>query len=506
MSQKKVKRALISVFHKEGLERLVKVLIKHDVEILSTGGTFDYLKKLGAKVIAVEDITGYPSILGGRVKTLHPKIFGGILSRRDDISDQGNVEQYEIPNIDLVVVDLYPFENTVASDAGHAAIIEKIDIGGISLIRAAAKNYNDVLIVSSNADYEEVAALLEKDATTDLPQRKKFAARAFDISSHYDTAIFGYLNEEEEDHLKVSERNMKKLRYGENPHQWGRFFGKWNEVFEQLHGKEVSYNNIVDVDAAVQLLAEFEGDIAFIIIKHTNACGVALADTVVEAYTKALAGDPVSAFGGVLATNKTVDKTAAEEMNKLFFEILIAPGFDDEALEILKSKKNRILLIQKAAVPANKQVKNALNGYVVQQKDNKSVSKADLKVVTKKSPSEEQYRALIFANKIVKHTKSNTIVLATDDQLFASGTGQTSRIDALMQAIEKSKKFGFDLTKSVMASDAFFPFADSVEVAGNEGINAVIQPGGSVRDPDSIDFCDKNDIAMVFTGIRHFKH
>lgn len=506
MSQKKVRRALISVFHKDGLERLVNVLKKHDVEILSTGGTYDYLKSLGANVMAVEDITGYPSILGGRVKTLHPKIFGGILSRRHDDSDQGQVEQYEIPTLDLIVVDLYPFEKTVLSGADHAAIIEKIDIGGISLIRAAAKNFNDVLIVASGEYYDEAAELLETDATTELAVRKKFAARAFDISSHYDTAIFGYLNDEEDNSLKISIRNGKKLRYGENPHQWGKFYGKWNDIFDQLHGKEVSYNNIVDVDAAIQLLNEFNEDTAFIIIKHTNACGVATGDSVLESYEKALAGDPVSAFGGILATNKPVDLSAAEEINKLFFEILIAPAFDAEGLELLKSKKNRILLIQKDNVPDDVQVKNALNGYVVQQKDYITVKRNDLKTVTKKAPSEEQYRSLLFANKVVKHTKSNTIVLAADGQLFASGTGQTSRVDALVQAIEKARKFGFDLTRAVMASDAFFPFADSVEIAKNEGIKAVIQPGGSVKDQDSIDFCDKNDMTMVFTGVRHFKH
>ena len=507
MSHKKVKRALISVFHKEGLEQLVKVLIKHNVEILSTGGTYNYLKKLEANVKAVEDITGYPSILGGRVKTLHPKIFGGILTRREDQEDQGQIEQFEIPPIDLVVVDLYPFEKTVASGADHKAIIEKIDIGGISLIRAAAKNYNEVLIVPSAEYYDKAAALLEKEGETDLPDRKKFAARAFDISSHYDTAIFGYLNDSDDnDQLKISQREVKELRYGENPHQWGRFFGNWEAFFKQLHGKEVSYNNIVDIDAAVQLLEEFNNNTAFIIIKHTNACGVALGDSVVDAYKKALAGDPVSAFGGVLATNEVIDKKAAEEINSLFFEILIAPGFEDEALKVLKSKKNRILLVQKSKPADAKQVKNALNGYVVQQKDNVTGKKEDLEVVTEASPTEVQYEALLFANKIVKHTKSNTIVLANEDQLFASGTGQTSRVDALAQAIEKAKKFGFDLTKSVMASDAFFPFADCVEMAKNEGIAAVIQPGGSVRDKDSIDFCNKNDIAMVFTGIRHFKH
>ena len=506
MSQKKVKTALISVFHKEGLEKLVEVLNRHQVKILSTGGTFDYLKKLNADVEAVEDVTGYPSILGGRVKTLHPKVFGGILHRRGDESDKKNIDEYEIPSIDMVVVDLYPFEETVRSGASEEDIIEKIDIGGISLIRAGAKNYSDVLIVASQQDYEEAAAVLNKDCESSLQDRKTFAARAFHVSSHYDTAIFNYLNEHEADYLKISESKVKKLRYGENPHQWGRFFGDWEEMFEQLHGKEISYNNIVDIDAAVQLLEEFQKETSFVIIKHTNACGVATGSSVAEAYKKALQADPVSAFGGILATNKPVDAVAAQEMNGLFFEILVAPAIDEEALKILQSKKNRIILIQKNNVPDRKQVKNVLNGYIVQQKDNKTVSAEDLKVVTKRAPDEEQVRALLFANKIVKHTKSNTIVLAKDGQLFASGTGQTSRVDALQQAVEKAKKFNFDLTGAVMASDAFFPFADSVEIAYNEGIKAVIQPGGSVRDKDSIDFCNKNDMAMVVTGIRHFKH
>ena len=507
MSEIKVRTALISVYHKEGLERLVNVLKKHNVSILSTGGTLDYIKSLGAEVEAVENVTGYPSILGGRVKTLHPKIFGGILHRRSESKDQQHVEEYEIPSIDLVVVDLYPFEDTVASGASEEEIIEKIDIGGISLIRAAAKNYNDVVIVASQAYYEDMAALLDTNCTTTLEQRKIFASRAFAVSSHYDTAIFNYLNEDNErDFLKISESNVKHLRYGENPHQWGSFFGKWSDLFEQLHGKEISYNNIVDVDAAVQLLDEFKDETTFVIIKHTNACGVATGNTVATAYKKALAADPVSAFGGILATNKPVDIDAAREINELFFEILIAPAIHPDALELLKSKKNRILLIKKGNIPEQKQVKSILNGYIVQAKDNKTVTEEDLKVVTEKRPDAQQVKALLFANKIVKHTKSNTIVLATDSQLIASGTGQTSRVDALLQAIEKAKKFGFDLTGAVMSSDAFFPFADCVEIAHNEGIKAVVQPGGSVKDQDSIDFCNKYDMTMVFTGIRHFKH
>lgn len=505
MSQKAVKTALISVFHKEKLEALVEVLIQHNVQILSTGGTLDYLNKMNADVIAVEDVTGYPSILGGRVKTLHPKIFGGILSRRDNGNDQEHVAEYEIPTIDLVVVDLYPFGETVASGADHASIIEKIDIGGISLIRAAAKNYKDVLIVPSQEYYEEAAQILEKDATTDELQRRQFAGRAFQVSAQYDSAIQAYIGGGN-DRLLINETKAMPLRYGENPHQKGTFYGQWDDIFEQLHGKEISYNNIVDADAAVRLISEFESETAFVIIKHTNACGAATGSSVLESYEKALAGDPVSAFGGVLATNKKVDKEAAEKMNDLFFEILIAPDFEEGALKVLKSKKNRILLIQKTPLHTGQQIKNVMNGYIVQDNDFKTVGKDDLKVVTDKAPTSEQEKALIFANKLVKHTKSNAIILAKDGQLFASGTGQTSRVDALMQAIEKARKFGFNLTEAVMASDAFFPFNDCVEIAYNEGIKAVVQPGGSVRDKDSVEFCNKHDMAMVFTGIRHFKH
>ncbi|GAA4830625.1 bifunctional phosphoribosylaminoimidazolecarboxamide formyltransferase/IMP cyclohydrolase [Algivirga pacifica] len=511
---KKIKSALISVFYKDNLEPIVKLLHQHGVTIYSTGGTQSFIEEQGVPVVAVEDLTSYPSILGGRVKTLHPKVFGGILNRRDNETDQQQISEFEIPEIDLVIVDLYPFEETVASDAEHQAIIEKIDIGGISLIRAAAKNYKDVTIVSSREQYADLERILrEKEGCTELADRKLFAAKAFDISSHYDTAIFNYFNEtlEEEEHIvnhKESIRESKTLRYGENPHQKGMFFGDLTELFDQLHGKELSYNNLVDVDAAVALIDEFPvvESPAFAILKHTNACGVATGTSCKEAYTTALACDPVSAFGGVLVTNTKVDLAAAEEIHKLFCEVLIAPDFDADALELLKGKKNRILLKRKDITLPKYLHKTLLNGVVAQEKDLVTETVEDLKTVTKVAPTEEQVSALLFANKIVKHTKSNAIVLAKDGQLFASGVGQTSRVDALKQAIEKAKSFGFDLSGAVMASDAFFPFPDCVELADNEGIKAVIQPGGSVKDELSIEYCDNNEVAMVFTGIRHFKH
>ncbi len=505
---KKIQSALISVFYKDKLEPIIKMLHQHNVKIYSTGGTQKFIEEQGVPVTAVEDLTGYPSILGGRVKTLHPKVFGGILSRRGHAEDQQHVKQYEIPSLDLVIVDLYPFEQTVASGAAEEDIIEKIDIGGISLIRAAAKNFKDVLTVSSREQYEELTNLLQtKSCTTDLGDRRKFAAHAFDISSHYDAAIFNYFNQEENlGGLKVSERHKKVLRYGENPHQEGAFYGRLEDMLEQLHGKELSYNNLVDIDAAVALMAEFEGDTAFAILKHTNACGVAIANSVKDAYLKALESDPVSAFGGVLITNQAVDKPAAEELNKLFFEVIIAPSFSEDALEILTSKKNRILLLQKRPITAVKQIKTLLNGIIEQDRDLKTDGPEDLKVVTKRATTPEENEALLFASKVCKHTKSNTIILATKDQLLASGVGQTSRVDALKQAIEKAKSFNFSLKGAVMASDAFFPFPDCVEIAQGEGITAVIQPGGSIRDQDSIDFCDQHNMAMVCTGFRHFKH
>jgi phosphoribosylaminoimidazolecarboxamide formyltransferase/IMP cyclohydrolase len=507
MSARKISRALISVYNKENLDPIVHLLGKAGVEFVSTGGTQQYIEKLGYKVIPVETLTGYPSIFGGRVKTLHPAIFGGILYRRDEASDLKEAKEHQIESIDLVIVDLYPFEETVAAGGTPEAIIEKIDIGGISLIRGAAKNFNDVLIVSSRNQYSRLQQLLEtKNCSSDLTVRKAFAALAFDVTSHYDSAIFAYFNQDQEvPSFKKSIQQGRTLRYGENPHQQGTFYGNLEDLLTQLHGKELSYNNLVDVDAAINLVQEFD-ETAFVIIKHTNACGVATGLSVKEAYLKAFAADTVSAFGGVLATNKPVDLAAAEELNKLFFEILIAPAYNDDALELLKSKKNRMLLIQRKPLNEQVQFKSLLNGVIEQDADLKTDSKADLKVVTKVSPSAEQVDALLFASKIAKHTKSNTIVLAVEGQLLASGVGQTSRVDALRQAIEKAKAFNLSLKGAVMASDAFFPFPDCVEIADKEGINAVIQPGGSVRDQDSIDYCDAHGMAMVFTGTRHFKH
>lgn len=507
MSNIKITRALISVFYKDNLEPIVHLLGKAGVEFVSTGGTQEFIEKLGYKVTPVEKLTGYPSIFGGRVKTLHPAIFGGILYRRDDAGDVKQASEYKIPPIDLVIVDLYPFEETVSKGGSEDDIIEKIDIGGISLIRGAAKNFNDVIIVASRNQYNELQQLLEgKKCTTDLSDRKHFAAMAFDVTSHYDSAIFQYFNADSSiPSFKRSFQTGRTLRYGENPHQQGKYFGNLDEVFEQLNGKELSYNNLVDVDAAVNLVQEFN-ETAFVIIKHTNACGVATGASVKEAYLKAFQADTVSAFGGVLATNKKIDLASAEEINKLFFEILIAPGYDANALELLKSKKNRMILLQKNSLKEKVQFKSLLNGVLEQDLDLKTDSKEDLKVVTKRAPSASEVEALLFASKIAKHTKSNTIVLAVDGQLLSSGVGQTSRVDALKQAIEKAKSFGFSLQGAVMASDAFFPFADCVEIAHQQGIEAVIQPGGSVRDQDSINFCDQHNMAMVTTGIRHFKH
>jgi phosphoribosylaminoimidazolecarboxamide formyltransferase / IMP cyclohydrolase len=508
--QKQIKSALISVFYKDNLDKIAQTLHQNGVKIYSTGGTQDFLEKLNIPVIAVEDLTSYPSILGGRVKTLHPKVFGGILTRRENASDQKEISQYEIPEIDLVIVDLYPFEETLSKGGSEEEIIEKIDIGGISLIRAAAKNFQDVLIVSSRNQYEEVLSLLEtKKCSTDLTDRKRFATLAFDTTSHYDTAIFKYFNSltEASTSFKESRQESKSLRYGENPHQKGFFYGNLEEMFDQLHGKELSYNNLVDVDAAVGLISEFSADEnAFVIIKHTNACGVAVAKTPKEAYLKALSCDSVSAFGGIIATNQKIDAETVQELDKLFFEVLLAPSYDQNAFEILKKKKNRMLLVQKKVELPKIQFKNLLNGVIVQDKDLITETVVDLKVVTKKAPSESEIKALLFAAKLCKRTKSNTIVLANETQLLASGTGQTSRVDALMQAIQKAEHFGFNLKGAVMASDAFFPFPDCVEIAFQAGITAIVQPGGSVKDQESIDSCDKNGIAMVTTGIRHFLH
>lgn len=508
---KKIESALISVFHKEKLDNIVKLLDQYGVKIYSTGGTQKFIQDAGVSVHAVEDLTGYPSILGGRVKTLHPKVFGGILTRRDEAQDTEQITQYDIPSIDLVIVDLYPFEDTVASGASEADIIEKIDIGGISLIRAAAKNFKDVAVLASREQYKDFEALLKQNqGATTLADRKRLAAQAFDISSHYDTAIFNYFNADEAialPRLKQSIRAAKTLRYGENPHQQGHFYGDLSEMFDQLNGKELSYNNLVDIDAAVALMEEFDTTVtAFAILKHTNACGIAIGNSSKDAYLRALAGDPISAFGGVLVTNQTVDKEAAEELHQLFFEVLIAPDFSNEALEILKGKKKRILLQKKTNLPTEPLFKTLLNGVIGQDRDLSIETAADLKTVTKKEATSEEVQALLFANKIVKHTKSNTIVLVKDNQLCASGVGQTSRVDALKQAILKAKHFGFDLNGAVMASDAFFPFPDCVEIAHEAGITAVVQPGGSIKDQASIDFCDAQNMAMVFTGVRHFKH
>ncbi|HKL89594.1 MAG TPA: bifunctional phosphoribosylaminoimidazolecarboxamide formyltransferase/IMP cyclohydrolase, partial [Allomuricauda sp.] len=481
---KKASAALISVFQKDGLEPIVKKLDELGVTLYSTGGTEKFIRDLGIDVVPVEDVTSYPSILGGRVKTLHPKVFGGILNRQDNDSDVAQMEEFEIPQLDIVIVDLYPFEKTVASGASEQDIIEKIDIGGISLIRAAAKNFKDVLCVSSMEDYEDFLSVIsERNGITTLEDRKRFATKAFNISSHYDTAIFNYFNKEKEQAvLKISETKGKVLRYGENPHQKGYFFGDFDAMFSKLHGKELSYNNLLDVDAAVNLMGEFKNDDpTFAILKHNNACGLATRSNIHQAYVDALAGDPVSAFGGILISNVEIDKPTAEEIHKLFCEVVIAPSYSDEALEILKGKKNRIILIQNETALPDTLVRTCLNGVLVQDKDSKTDSKEGLTPVTEKQATPEEIEDLIFASKLCKHTKSNTIVLAKNKQLCASGTGQTSRVDALNQAIHKAKSFEFDLNGAVMASDAFFPFPDCVEIADKAGIKSVIQPGGSIK-------------------------
>ncbi|NNK83310.1 MAG: bifunctional phosphoribosylaminoimidazolecarboxamide formyltransferase/IMP cyclohydrolase [Flavobacteriaceae bacterium] len=508
-NNKKIKSALISVFSKDGLEPIVKKLNEQGVTIYSTGGTQKFINDLGIDVVPVEEITSYPSILGGRVKTLHPKVFGGILNRQDNAQDVLELKEYDIPQIDAVIVDLYPFEKTVASGASNRDIIEKIDIGGISLIRAAAKNYKDVVCVPSVNDYTEFLELIsEKNSSLSEEDRKRFATKSFNVSSHYDSAIFNYFNSEnQETILKISETNGKALRYGENPHQKGFFFGDFDAIFTKIHGKELSYNNLLDVDAAVNLMNEFKGEgPTFAILKHNNACGLAQRDTLHKAYLDALAGDPISAFGGILISNSEIDKDTAEEIHKLFCEVVIAPSFSKEAEAILKGKKNRILLIQKETDLPQTIVRTCLNGALVQEKDTISDSKDMLETRTDLKPSDSEIEDLLFASKICKHTKSNTIVLAKNKQLCASGTGQTSRVDALNQAIHKATSFKFDLQGAVMASDAFFPFPDCVEIADKAGIIAVIQPGGSIKDQLSIDYCNENEMAMVFTGTRHFKH
>ena len=531
MSSRPIRAALLSVYHKDRLAPLVQVLRQHGVTLYSTGGTQQFLEEQGAEVTAVEDLTGFPEVFGGRVKTLHPRVFGGILHRRHEAADLAQAAQYGIPPIDLVVVDLYPFEETVASGAAEPDVIEKIDIGGISLLRAAAKNYRDVLVVSSRDQYAAVTELLTaKNGATDLDDRRQYAAAAFATTSHYDTEITKYFAPNEESEKKNEELSgndssfligsrlpsvphsssseaSTPLRYGENPHQAGTFHGDLTALFDQLHGKQLSYNNLVDVDAAVALMAEFtDGEPACAILKHTNACGVAQAATLRDAYVNALSCDPTSAFGGVIIVNQEVDAATAAELNQLFFEVLIAPGFAAEALPVLQSKKNRILLLQKPVEFPQKQIKTLLNGIIEQDADRQTETAADFRTVTQSAPTDEETAALVFAGKICKHTKSNTIVLARAGQLLASGVGQTSRVDALRQAIEKARAFGFDLHGAVMASDAFFPFPDCVEIAGAAGIRAVVQPGGSIKDADTTRACDELGMAMVLTGVRHFKH
>lgn len=500
-----VKSALISVFNKEGLEPIIRALNKEGVELFSTGGTQKFIENLGISSTPIESVTEFPSILDGRVKTLHPKVFGGILWRRSIQADAATVSSMEIPSIDMVVVDLYPFEETMNSGAEEGEIIEKIDIGGISLIRAGAKNFNDVWVVSSMVEYPELTNILgDQGAQSSLKQRKEFAGRAFDVSANYDSLISDWFRDKEKPFSQINGKR-KELRYGENPHQKAWFIGDLDSLFTQHSGKELSYNNLLDIDAAIAYCAEGK-DSTVAIIKHNNACGFASTKTLEEAWDKALSSDPVSAFGSVIACNVDIDEATAKKISSLFFEVIIAPGFSDDAMRILKSKKNRIILESQSAIFPETIVRSSLNGLLLQTRDNHRDSKKDLKVVTKRSPTEKEIDDLLLASAICKHTKSNTIVLAKDQQLISSGTGQTSRIDALNQAIHKAKSFGMKLEGAVMASDAFFPFPDCVELANAQGIKAVIQPGGSIKDNLSIDFCDNNEITMVTTGIRHFKH
>lgn len=509
MSSKTIKSALISVFDKTGLDSIIQELHHQGVTLFSTGGTETFIKNLNVPVVPVESITDFPEILGGRVKTLHPKIFGGILNRQNNPTDVAQMTEFNIPQIDLVIVDLYPFEKTVASQASEQEIIEKIDIGGISLIRAAAKNFADTVIVPSVNEYAYLLEILkENKGETTLEQRKKLAALAFNVSSHYDSAIFNYFNQtENQPVLKISENNGQVLRYGENPHQKGFFFGDFDAMFTKIQGKELSYNNLLDVDAAVNLILEFKDNApTFAILKHNNACGLATRNTMKEAYLAALAGDPTSAFGGVLIANGKIDVDAAREITSLFCEVVIGTDYDEEAITILSEKKNRIILKLKDTTLPNTIVRTCLNGTLVQDRNNITDSADMLKTVTNLTPTAQEVEDLLFASKVCKNTKSNTIVLAKDNTLIAAGTGQTSRVDALNQAIEKAKHFGFSLEGAAMASDAFFPFPDCVEIADKEGIKCVIQPGGSIKDQLSIDYCNANDMKMVFTGVRHFKH
>ena len=504
---KKIKTALISVYHKDGLDAIISRLHEEGVQFLSTGGTRQFIESLGYPCQAVEDLTSYPSILGGRVKTLHPKIFGGILCRRALEQDRQQTIQYGIPEIDLVIVDLYPFEDTVASGADTQAIIEKIDIGGISLIRAAAKNFNDVVIVASKHQYKPLLDILtQRGAQTTLDERRWFARQAFGVSSHYDSAIWQSFDGGERSAFRYAMQEAHPLRYGENPHQKANFYGRLEDMFEQLNGKEISYNNLLDIEAALDLIDEFDAQPTFAIIKHNNPCGLASRSTLLDAWKDALAGDPVSAFGGVLATNQKIDLATAEEINKIFFEVIVAPDYDVEALEVLRQKKNRIILIRKDCKTCPMQFRSLLNGVLMQEKDLSIQGKADLEPMTDKQPTASEVEDLLFANKIVKNSKSNAITLVKNKQLCASGIGQTSRVDSLRQAIEKAKSFGFDLNGAVMASDAFFPFPDCVEIADQAGITAVIQPGGSINDKLSVEYCNQHGLAMVKTGVRHFKH
>ena len=506
-NKKPIKSALVSVYNKEKLAPVIQKLSDLGIQIYSTGGTQKYIERMGVTSVAVEELTHYPSIFSGRVKTLHPKVFGGILARRDSTEDQKEATTYEIPYIDLVVVDLYPFEETLDNNPTEEEVIEQIDIGGISLIRAAAKNYKDVLVIPSKDYYEDLIHILEeKQGSTDLSERKHYALEAFNVSSHYDTVIFNHFNQDfNKQTFKQSYIQPTPLRYGENPHQRAIFFGDFDKLFDQLHGKQISYNNLIDIDAAVHLVNDFPPK-TFAILKHNNPCGLASRNELQQAWKAALAGDPVSAFGGILISNTLIDEATAEEINKLFFEVIIAPSYNEKALDTLKSKKNRIILVQKTAYLPRRQYRSLLNGVITQDKDLRTEYPSDLKKVTERIPDETEMEDLLFANKVVKHTKSNAIVLARDQQLIGSGMGQTSRIDALKQAIEKARSFGFDLNGAVMASDAFFPFKDSVELAHQYGIKSVIQPGGSKRDQDSIDYCNAHDMAMVFTGVRHFRH
>jgi len=506
LKNKKIKNVLVSVFNKDGLLSVIKKLDKHGVNIYSTGGTQQYIKNNNIKVTKVEDLTSYPSILGGRVKTLHPKIFGGILARRDVEEDKDQLTKYVIPEFDLVIVDLYPFEKTVQiPNVTENEIIEKIDIGGISLIRAAAKNFKDVLVVSEISQYNQLLDIIKEDCSSSLKDRQKFAINAFKISSNYDTNIFNYFSDNSNDIFVQNINKKYDLRYGENPHQEGIFFGNLEDFLTKLNGKDLSYNNLLDIDAAINLISEFD-ELTFAILKHNNACGVASRDNLLDAWKSALEADPISAFGGVLITNHEINLETAVEIDKLFYEVLIAPSFAKDALELLTQKKNRVILLQKNVLLPKKQFRTILNGVLQQEKDLKTDSTDDMKTVTKISPTKQEKIDLVFASKICKHTKSNTIVFAKNKQLISSGVGQTSRVDALNQAVKKAISFKFNLNGAVMASDAFFPFPDCVSLANEAGVTSVIQPGGSIKDHLSIEYCDKHKMSMVMTGIRHFKH